>query len=105
MTQPVKPLHSLTNDHSEKHSIPDLHITLNEQQIFTPQKPTERWMDARILNSEPAKKLWVMENQKEETTKGSRENKYTGCNCSKSQCLKMYCACFSVGKMCDEVTI
>ena len=33
----------------------------------------------------------------------SRKGKYTGCNCSKSQCLKMYCACFSVGRMCDEV--
>ena len=31
----------------------------------------------------------------------SRKGKYTGCNCSKSQCLKMYCACFSVGRMCD----
>ena len=31
----------------------------------------------------------------------SRKGKYTGCNCSKSECLKMYCACFSVGKMCD----
>ncbi len=33
----------------------------------------------------------------------SSPNKYTGCNCTKSKCLKMYCACFSVGKMCDQV--
>ncbi len=31
--------------------------------------------------------------------------KYTGCNCRKSQCLKMYCVCFSFGKMCDNVNI
>jgi hypothetical protein len=39
----------------------------------------------------------------EEEATSSKENKYTGCNCNKSQCLKMYCACFSVGKMCDQV--
>ena len=35
----------------------------------------------------------------------SKKGKYTGCNCSKSQCLKMYCDCFSVGRMCDEVPV
>ena len=30
-------------------------------------------------------------------------DKYTGCNCRKSRCLKMYCICFAKGKMCDKV--
>ena len=34
-----------------------------------------------------------------------KANKYTGCNCSKSQCLKMYCMCFAVGRVCDKVRL
>lgn len=29
--------------------------------------------------------------------------RYTGCNCRKSMCLKMYCVCFAGGRMCDRV--
>lgn len=31
-------------------------------------------------------------------------SKPTGCNCRKSQCLKMYCICFAQCKMCDSVS-
>ena len=32
-------------------------------------------------------------------------SKHTGCNCSKSQCLKMYCVCFAMGRVCESVRL
>lgn len=57
-------------------------------------------------NTEPRENKINSESQPSGTSRpseSSTKGKYTGCNCAKSQCLKMYCACFSVGKMCDEV--
>ena len=41
-----------------------------------------------------------MEESKKETTEKEKGKKKTGCTCKKTNCLKMYCECFSTGKMC-----
>ncbi len=38
--------------------------------------------------------------EEEESEQSAIRKKKTGCTCKKTNCIKMYCECFSVGKMC-----
>ena len=44
--------------------------------------------------------LGIALNQAEEEVSGQRKQKKSGCTCKKTNCVKMYCECFSVGKLC-----
>ena len=64
--------------------------------ISTPKKPAKPTKEDTV--SITAQSYRVLEEESPPKT-----GKYTGCNCSKSQCLKMYCTCFAVGRICDQV--
>jgi hypothetical protein len=56
----------------------------------------------RLLNDplDDEDSLGLMLQPAEEETAQKNSKKKTGCTCKKTNCIKMYCECFSVGKEC-----
>ena len=85
-------------------------MTENKSEPTSPRKGTSFKMDSPVKpNGKDSDSEHILtaatRRVLEEEPYAAKENKYTGCNCTKSQCLKMYCACFSVGRMCDQVLL
>ena len=71
----------------------------SRKQSFTPEKPKPQ----ELMETDKSRSKFI--SMVIDPPILNLQSKYTGCNCRKSQCLKMYCVCFSTGKMCDEVHI
>ncbi len=57
----------------------------------------EKFMESQLRYSNQKEEFRKTESEKEEILPNSQKK---GCNCKKTQCLKLYCDCFRENKKC-----